>query len=231
MIILVSVGGNIANGQPKLSFDLGMGLYEPTLSGFDDNQKIQFPTNNILNRNLLFNWGVYYEFFNNARIGYVSYTSYEIGKNLALTNSKAVFRRSITYRMFPIETFFRWKPRFELNFTLAPVWGRGRIEIDTTPGDKTEDWNFVVSSFGGDSSSIGDMGSTDAMRSDWLGYSSMLGLRIYLSSRLAIDLKGGFMNNFYNENRWRIQIQKVKGPKMSITDLPVFTIKFVYAYR
>mgnify|MGYP007000386155 len=63
-------------GQPKLSIDLGLGFYEPTLGGFDNNETVQFPTKSILNRNVLFNWGIYYEFFNNARIGYNSFTSY-----------------------------------------------------------------------------------------------------------------------------------------------------------
>ena len=49
-------------GQPKISVDLGMGFYEPTLSGFDDNKSVQFPTKGFFNRNLMINWGVYYEF-------------------------------------------------------------------------------------------------------------------------------------------------------------------------
>ena len=134
--------GEILVGQPKISVDLGIGFYEPTLSGFDDNQSVQFPTKGFFNRNMMINWGIYYEFFNNARIGYNSFTSYDIGKNILLLNSEAIFRRSLIYRMFPIETYFRWRPKIELNFTLAPIWGRGRIEMDTTPGDKTEDWNF-----------------------------------------------------------------------------------------
>ena len=53
--------------QPKLSIDLGLGLYQPSLDGFDDNTA--FPAKAFLNRNLLLNYGVYYEFFSNARIG------------------------------------------------------------------------------------------------------------------------------------------------------------------
>ena len=165
----------------------------------------------------MINWGVYYEFFNNARIGYNSFTSYEIGKNLSLPNSSAIFRRSLVYRMFPVETYFRWRPNIELNFTLAPIWGRGRIEMDTTPGDKTADWNFFINSLGGNPDPVEDMGATDVMISDWFGYSSMLGLRYYISSRMAVDLKGGFMNNFYKNDKWRVQRQPITGPKINIT--------------
>ena len=225
------IGCTFSSAQPKLSIDIGTGFYEPTLTGFDQNESVQFPTKSLFNRNMMFNWGIYYEFFNNARVGYNSFTSFEIGKNVLLVNSEAAFTRSIKYRMFPIETYFRWKPKIELNFTLSPIWGRARIELDTTPGDKEEDWDFVITSFGGDESQITDMGATDAMLNDWLGYSSLLGLRYYISSRMAIDIKGGFMNNFYNEENWRVQRQKVKGPKMKIDDLPIFSIKFVYGIK
>ena len=228
--ILLS-GGSFVHAQPKLSIDLGIGFYEPTLAGFDKNETVQLPTKGILNRNLLLNWGIYYEFFNNARIGYNSFTSYEIGKDILLLNSEAIFRRSINYRLFPIETFFRWKPKIELNFTLAPIWGRGRIELDTTPGDKTEDWNFFLNSFGGSEDPVKDMGATDAMKSDWYGYTGMLGFRYYISSRLALDIKGGFINNSYKDDKWRVQRQSVTGPKMKIDDLPIFSFKVVYGLR
>ena len=230
-ILYVLLFSSLLNAQPKLSVDFGMGFYEPSLTGFDDNESVQFPTKTIVNRNLLLNWGIYYEFFNNARIGYNSFTSFEIGKNVLLINSEAAYSRSIKYRMFPIETYFRWRPKIELNFTLSPIWGRGRIEIDTTPGDKEEDWDYVITSFGGDSTQLNDMGATDAMLNDWLGYSSMLGLRYYISSRVAIDIKGGFMNNFYNKKSWRVQRQKVNGPEMKIDDLPIFSLKFIYGIR
>ena len=228
--ILLS-GESFVLAQPKLSIDLGIGFYEPTLEGFDGNQTVQFPTKGILNRNLLLNWGIYYEFFSNARVGYNSFTSYEIGKSITLLNSEAIFRRSIKYRLFPIETFFRWKPNIELNFTLSPIWGRGRIELDTTPGEKTADWNFFISSFGGNEEQVKDMGATDAMKSDWYGYTGMLGFRYYLFSRLALDIKGGFLNNSYKDEKWRVQRQSVKGPKMKIDDLPIFSFKVVYGLR
>ena len=231
ILSILLLGGSFVPAQPKLSIDLGIGFYEPTLAGFDENETVQFPTKGILNRNLLRNWGIYYEFFSNARIGYNSFTSYEIGKDILLLNSEAIFRRSINYRLFPIETFFRWKPKIELNFTLAPIWGRGRIELDTTPGDKTEDWNFFLNSFGGSEDPVKDMGATDAMKSDWYGYTGMLGFRYYISSRLALDLKGGFINNSYKDDKWRVQRQSVTGPKMKIDDLPIFSFKVVYGLR
>ena len=215
--------------QPKISVGLGLGLYEPTLSGFDDNIDVPFPTKTMLNRNLLLNWAVYYEFFSNARLGYNSYSSLEFGK-LDLINSKAVYRRTITYRIFPLETYFRWKPKIELNFTLAPIWGRGRIFVDTTPGDKSEDWNQLINSFG-DSNPVSDLGATDAMINDWIGFSGMIGIRYYLSTRIGLDVKMGFMDNSYKNKKWRLQKKEVTGPEMKIDELPLFSFKVFYGFK
>ena len=221
--------GSFSLAQPKISVGLGLGLYEPTLSGFDENIDVPFPKETMLNRNFLLNWAVYYEFFSNARLGYNSYSSFEVGK-LDLINSKAVFRRTIIYRMFPLETYFRWKPKIELNFTLTPIWGRGRIFVDTTPGDKSEDWNQLINSFG-DSKPVSDLGATDAMINDWIGFSGMIGIRYYLSTRIGLDMKMGFMDNSYKNEKWRLQKKKVTGPKMKIDELPLFSFKVFYGFK
>ena len=221
--------GSFSLAQPKISVGLGLGLYEPTLSGFDENTDVPFPTGNMLNRNFLLNWAVYYEFFSNARLGYNSYSSFEVGK-LDLINSKAVYRRTIIYRMFPLETYFRWKPRIELNFTLTPIWGRGRIFVDTTPGDKSEDWNQLINSFG-DSKPVSDLGATDAMTNDWIGFSGMIGIRYYLSTRIGLDMKMGFMDNSYKNEKWRLQKKEVTGPIMKIDELPIFSFKVFYGFK
>ena len=36
---------------------------------------------------------------------------------------------------------------------------------------------------------------TDQLVNNWIGYSGMIGVRFYLSSRLGLDFKFGFMNN------------------------------------
>ena len=221
--------GSFSLAQPKISVGLGLGLYEPTLSGFDENTDVPFPTGTMLNRNFLLNWAVYYEFFSNARLGYNSYSSFEAGK-LDLINSKAVYRRTIIYRMFPLETYFRWKPRIELNFTLTPIWGRGRISVDTTPGDKSEDWNQLIDSFGG-SDAVSDLGATDAMINDWIGFSGMIGIRYYLSTRIGLDMKMGFMDNSYKNDKWRLQKKEVTGPIMKIDELPIFSFKVFYGFK
>jgi len=213
--------------QPKLSLDFGMGFYQPTLEGFDEN--VAFPSKGVFNRNLLINYGIYYEFFSNARIGYNNLTSYETGQ-VTFVNFVGAFNRTIDYRIFALETFFRWKPRIELNFTLSPVWGRGVIQMDTEPDESVGDWNELLNSFG-DNSPLSKIGSTNAMVKNWYGYAGIIGIRYYLSSRLAIDFKSGFLNNFYKEDNWILNNTKVKGPKLKIDELPILSLKLIYGIR
>ena len=229
IIFFLVLIANLLFAQPKLSAELGLGMYGPEMKGFDENQDVFFPTKNIFTRNLLLNWGVYYEFFSNARLGFNSFTSYEAGK-LNLQDSKPAFQRSIRYRMVPVETFFRWRPRLELNFTLTPIWGRAKITMDTKPSDKFQDWNELLNSFG-DSDPLSELGGTDQLVNNWIGYSGMIGARFYISSRLGLDFKFGFMNNKYKQNEWRLQRNKVKGPAMKIDDLPIFSLRAVYGLK
>jgi len=224
--------------QPKISIDLGMGLYEPTMKGFDDNELVAFPTGNILTRNILFNFSAYYEFFHNARVGYNVFKSIDIGRLEGFETSKPVFYRTINYRMIPLETFFRIKPKVELNFTLAPIWGRGKITLETKPSSSdgdgghtiTDDWNDLLTSFG-DENPLSQVASDNSMRSDWIGYSGMLGYRYYIRPWIGIDFKAGFLNNNYKKNNWRFQGKKVKGPNMKIDEIPIFSLKIVYALK
>ena len=43
IVILILLLGSVAHlkGQPKLSVDIGIGFYEPTLTGFDENDIIR----------------------------------------------------------------------------------------------------------------------------------------------------------------------------------------------
>ena len=224
--------------QPKISIDLGTGFYEPTMKGFDSNELVSFPTGNILTRNLLINFSVYYEFFHNARVGYNVLKSIDVGRLEGFATSKPVFYRTINYRMIPLETFFRIKPKVELNFTLTPIWGRSRLILETKPSSSdgsgvntiTDDWNELLNSFG-DEDPLSQVASENTMVTDWLGYSGMLGYRYYIRPWICIDVKMGFLNNNYKKNKWRFQGKTVKGPEMKIDEIPIFTFKVVYALK
>ena len=75
------------------------------------------------------------------------------------------------------------------------------------------------------------MDASDDMIANWLGYGSMLGFRYYLTTRMALDFKSGFMNNRYNEKNWYLRNKKVTGPKLKIDGLPIFSLKILYALR
>ena len=212
--------------QPKISLELGLGIYEPILSGFDDNN--QFPVAKVWNRNLLTNYGIFYQFFYNARVGYSSYTSWDVGEMTSDGGSMPIFSRSITYRMFPIETYFRIKPTIELNFSLTPIWGRSKISLNTRLNQSGDDWNIFLSVYGNEPLEIA---TTDAMRQDWLGYSGQLGIRYYLRSFLGLVLKLGFMHNYYSEKNWRLQGNTITGPVYDIEKLPIYAFRIIYGIK
>ena len=224
----------IGNAQPKFSVDLGVGLYQPTLTGFDEYGVFTANTagEDILTRNLLTNYGVYYEFFYNARIGMTTLGSTETKNNITLENSAVVdFNRKLTYRLFPVETFFRWKPKIEFNFTLMPIWCRASISLITTPSQQSDDWNAFLNEFNEIKDQIANLDASDQMTSNWFGYGSMLGVRYYITSRMAIDFKSGFMNQNYDETKWQLRGKEISGPKLKLDDLPLFTLKFLYGFR
>jgi len=226
------------SGQPKLSIDFGLGFYEPTMAGFDDNEDVNFPTKfKFFTQTLLWNVGTYYEFFSNARVGYNSFSSFAFGQlKDSFPTSAPVFYRTIKYRMFPLETFFRLKPNIELNFTLTPIWGRGKITLETKPASGsggwtiTDDWNVLFNSFD-DDDPLEQVASDNNMKSDWIGYSGMIGIRYYFRPWMGLDFKAGFLNNGYNKEKWRFQGKRVMGPDLTIDDLPIFSLKLVYALR
>ena len=224
----------IGKAQPKISVDLGLGYYQPTLTGFDEYGIFTANTasEDLLTRNMLTNYGIYYEFFYNARIGITTLGSTETKSDVILENSALVdFDRKLTYRLFPVETFFRWKPKIEFNFTLMPIWCRASISLKTTPTQQSDDWNAFVNEFNELNDQIVDLDASDQMTSNWFGYGSMLGVRYYITSRMAIDFKSGFMNQNYDETKWRLREKKISGPKMKLDDLPLFSLKFSYGFR
>ncbi|MFQ6605841.1 MAG: hypothetical protein ACE5D8_09880 [Fidelibacterota bacterium] len=209
LILLVPLAG-----QTKWSFNLGGGYYEPTLTGLKSNTEL--PSLGFLNTKLLVGFGLSYEFFYNARLGLTNYISYHNGK----TTAGASFTRKLTYRTIMLETYFRFLRRFEMNFTLAPMINGGSISLDTSA--PVSEWDALLSSFGNSSVSVSDR---KKMTTTWLGFSSMIGLRYYLLSWLALDVRAGFMNNWYNEKKWKFQGKTVTGPQLKLDKLPLFSFR------
>ena len=127
--------------------------------------------------------------------------------------------------MFPLETFFRLKPKVELNFTLTPIWGRGRITLETKPASSedgeghtiTDDWNELLNSFG-DEDPLSQVASEHGMRSDWFGFSGMLGLIIGLGYLYCQDMQEEEKNPCADPTIAYARKYGVKG--LPIKDLP-----------
>ncbi|RMF11153.1 MAG: hypothetical protein D6762_00065, partial [Candidatus Neomarinimicrobiota bacterium] len=84
------------------------------------------------------------------------------------------------------------------------------------------DWDALLSSYGNNSISLS---STDKMTTWWLGTASTFGVRYYLFSCLALDLKVGFMHNGYSRDKWKFQGKTVSGPALDLKRLPLFSLQ------
>lgn len=221
IIFIILIFAGVTTGQPSWILDTGISYYDPTLPGFEDNE--QFPLLNVFTKNILLDWGIYKQVFFNTRVGYTGKSSHDFGK----IKNDAIFYRSIAYRSLVLETFFIVKKRMEWNFSLAAIWSRGSITLNTRSNEAQEDWNDLLDSFGNPRVILA---SLDVMRSDWLGFSSMVGFRYYLFTWMAADVKMGYMYQFYDYKKWRLQGLQVYGPEMSIDELPILSAKLVFCW-
>ncbi|MDP6033790.1 MAG: hypothetical protein QGH04_08070 [Candidatus Marinimicrobia bacterium] len=206
--------------QPKWSFHFGGGFYSPTLGTLDPDSNSVIPSLSTFSKNMLIDWGVKYQFYPNARIGYARSNSYHTGK---IGDSDYV--RTISYRMFTFETFYYPRKRMEINFTLAPMYNKGILKL--TSESVAADWNTLLDSYGNSSVNIPTEGE---MTKRWFGLASMVGFRYYIFPWLAVDGKAGFIQNSYSEKKWKLENEKLDGPTMNIKKLPVFNIHLVLGW-
>lgn len=220
LFILVCLISGLLSGQPRLTVNLSSGIYEPDLTGFDDNTLLE--SSGFFSRNVLPGFGAMFEFYPNARVGFSRLSSYQSGE----TPNGARYSRSLIYRMIKVETFFNFFRRFEMNFVLAPTYNRGYISLDSE--SESSDWKDMLGEYGNGAINISS--STD-MTTTWWGFVSEIGIRFYLMSWLALDLRTGFMKNGYDAGDWTFQGEKVKGPALKIGDLPLLTFQVVFKIR
>ena len=110
----------------------------------------------------------------------------------------------------------------ELNFTLAPMINKGKISIkDEKP---SEDMDTLLNSYNNSSVNLSTGGT---MEKTWLGFASHVGFRYYFSSLLSVEGKVGYYNSSYKESNWKLEGEKVTGPKMKIKELPVIQFNLV----
>lgn len=219
---LILILSGVVMAQPRLSGHLGLGYYNPQLTGFDTNEL--FPTAGAFSANILLDYGIYYQFYPNARVGLNLVQSLHFG-TLQGDLSGTRFSRYLTYRMLTLESFYFPFRRFEFNFTLAPMWNKATIRIGAESSD--EAWDSLLESY--ENSSVA-VKRSNRMVVRFPGLASLLGVRFYLFTWLGIDLKSGFMQNFYNPDKWKFEGEKITGPELKIQKLPVYTLRFVFGW-
>ena len=56
--------------QPKWTFHIGSGFYQPSLGYLDPDSNSVIPSLSAFGKNILIDWGMKYQFYPNARVGY-----------------------------------------------------------------------------------------------------------------------------------------------------------------
>ncbi|MBN4081153.1 hypothetical protein JYT44_02180 [Caldithrix abyssi] len=208
------------SAQPKWSFHIGGGFYNPSLGSLDPDSNNVIPSLSTFSKNMLIDWGVKYQFYPNTRIGYARSNSYHSGKV-----GDSDFSRTISYRMITFETFYYPRKRIELNFMLAPMYNKASVKL--TAKSSSTDWDSLLGSYGNSSMNLLTGGE---MSKRWFGLASMIGFRYYIFSWLAVDGKAGFIQNSYSEKKWKLDTENVDGPTMDIKKLPVFNVHLVFGW-
>ena len=206
--------------QPKLSFHLGTGFYNPSLGYLDPDTNNVIPSLGAFGKNILLDWGIKYQFYYNARIGYSRSNSYHSGKI-----GDSDYLRTISYRMLTFETFYYPRKKMELNFMLAPMYNKGIIKL--SPKGSSSDWDSILNSYGNSTIKLSTEGE---MTKRWFGLASMIGFRYYIYPWFAVDGKAGYLQNSYKEKNWKLEGDKVDGPTMYIEKLPVFKLHFIFGW-
>ena len=104
------------------------------------------------------------------------------------------------------------------------MWNKGSISLET---DSTiEEWNKIFSE---DSVSISVVNSNKTTVT-WFGFASFIGLRYYVRPWCAVDIKTGYLTNYYNRKKWKFQGKTFAGPVMNIDGLPIVTLKVIFGW-
>lgn len=217
LILMYCLLGGVLLSQPKLNIQLGGGYYNPKLIGLDPDSNNVIPSGSLLSNNLLLNWGVRYQIYHNMRLGYTQSHSLHFGK-IGSSN----YSRNIAFRSISFETFYYVREKMELNFTLAPMINKGKISI--IDEKSSADMDTLLSSYNNSSVNLSTGGT---MKKTWLGFASHIGLRYYFSSLFSIEGKIGYYNSSYSENNWKLEGEKVTGPKMKINELPIIQFNLI----
>ncbi|MFH1853627.1 MAG: hypothetical protein ABIA75_14925 [Candidatus Neomarinimicrobiota bacterium] len=218
-IIFISliVATGLASGQPGLEFGAFTGWYQPELTGLDTSLESAAASGNVLRKNVLLGYGVAFQLFPSARVGFAQGGSYYSGQD-----DTTSFRRKIVYRMFYVETYFRPLRRLELNFQFAPMINRGVINLDIK-NEKTV-WDAQIGNY------RIDVKAPEKMTTTFFGFSSQIGVRYYLLSWLAVDLKTGFMSNSYQADNWKLDGKKISGPVLQLDQKAIYTIRLLLVW-
>jgi hypothetical protein len=107
------------------------------------------------------------------------------------------------------------------------MYNTGTIQL-TAPASSA-DWDSFLKNLDEDNDNI-SLTVEGVMKKNWLGFSSFIGGRYYLSPSMSIEGRFGYYRNFYSRENWKLEKSNVIGPELSIKNLPIFQIFYVLGF-
>ena len=210
----------ILYSQPKFSIGIDVGYYQPDIpvSGTS-----QLPASSGFSKDILPGFSLSYNFFPGARISFAHSFSYQSDR----TKSGTPFSRILSFRMFLIETYYFSKERLEWNFSLGPTWNSGKIQLNAETNYNGID--EYINKENNTTESYSVLNSAK-MTTNWFGFVTFIGLRYYVRSWWAVDIKTGYLTNYYDNKNWKFQGKKISLYNMNIDGLPIVTVKVIFGW-
>jgi len=194
-----------------------LGWYQPELTGLDTSLESSAGGSEIIRKNLLLGYSFSIPLFPSARVGYVQGGSYFSG-----ASDTTQFSRKLIYRMFVLETYFRPLRRLELNFALAPMWNSAVIKLDTKNTKSV--WDAQIGNY------RIDVQAPEKMSNNYFGFASLIGIRYYIFSWFAVDIKTGFMSTNYKAANWKLDGKIISGPVLKIDEESIFLMQLIFSW-
>ena len=210
----------ILYSQPKLSLGIDIGYYKPIILLSSESEH-PIPTG--FSKDFLPGYSLFYNFFPGARIGFSHSFSYQSDNTISGTP----LSRILSFRMFLIETYYFSKERLEWNFSLGPTWNSGKIQLNAETNFNEID--KYIDSENNTTESYSVLNSAK-MTTNWFGFVTFIGLRYYVRSWWAVDIKTGYMTNYYDNENWKFQGKKISLYNMNIDGLPIVTVKVIFGW-
>ncbi|NQU26674.1 MAG: hypothetical protein HQ528_00140 [Candidatus Marinimicrobia bacterium] len=102
------------------------------------------------------------------------------------------------------------------------MWNTAVINLDVK--DTRSAWNAQIGNYNL------EVKVPERIVNQFFGFASSVGVRYYVLSWLALDVKSGFMSNTYNNANWKQNGKKIPGPGLDLKKEAILTFRLMFSW-